>query len=280
MSNEAEPAVVEEPAPATEATEAPAVDKYAEEAKTYGWLPAEDFSGDGNHMTAEAFMTRGPGTSRKSQAENAELKKELGSVRGDMEARFTRMEQANKVRMEAEIEDRAQQIASAKLTAVEDGDVEKYKELTQEELTKKAKPVVDGVSEAEHGAMESWVAVNPWFTEDRAASQSAVADYETFKSRGLSPTDALEKVTDRAKVRSPWLFEAEAKPKPAAVAAVDAGGVPRQTSAKKGWGDIPADDRRMVARQISDGDWDVLAKKNKVTPQAAYAAEYWSQDNG
>ena len=265
----------------SEAVEEQAVDEYAEEAKTYGWVDAEDFSGDGNHMSAEAFMTRGPGTSRKSQAENAALKKQLSSMETDFDARFKRMEAANQARMDAELETRMAKIAKQKLAAVEDGDVDAYKALEAEELTKVAKPTVDGLSPEEQGAIESWIEKNQWFKEDRAASQTATHDYDTFKSRGLSPAEALEKVTERARVRHPFLFDAPAAAVAAkqTVAAVDGGGLSRSATGKKGWGDIPVEDRKLVARQIQDGEWDALAAKSKVTPQAAFAESYWSQDN-
>ena len=100
-------------------------DRYEDEAKGFGWKPPEDFSGEG-HMSAESFMLKGPGTSRKLSAEVQEQKKAIGQLTQamtDQKAGFQRMEAAQKDNMEDRIEARAEVMAKYKREVAETGEM-------------------------------------------------------------------------------------------------------------------------------------------------------------
>lgn len=261
----------------------PEEDEYAEEAKKYGWKPAEDFNGEGTHMSAEAFMLRGPGTSRKAQADNAELKKQLHDVEEGHSARLERMEKAMKAGEDARVEARASEIARRKRAAAEDGDIDLYDRLeAHEKETKPFKQPAPEIPEAERVAIEAWLAKpeNSWFNADEEATKYATQAYAQLQGRGSTPEEALDQTTKW--VAGKFQYLGLQAPKQRQSAAVDAGGQRAgSTSARKtgpGWGQIPAADRAIAEKQIKQGEWNDLAEQTKTTPQAAFAKAYWDQD--
>lgn len=284
---EAEGDVIEDVADVEEAEEvadAPQVDPYEDEAKQYGWKPAEEFGGDGNHMSAEAFMTRGPGTSRKALKDVADLKEQQARAERDYTARLERMERAQKANENARIEARAAVLAKAQREAVENGDLETYDKL-DEQRAKINKPAsaapVPEMPEAERVAIESWVKQNQWFNADADATNFATQAYNTLTGGGAAPEDALKQVTQWTGGKFPYLgiVADTPAPKPAA-AAVDPGssrgGAPA-SKASKGWSSIPAGDRAVAEKQIKNGEWDDLAAKMKVSAKEAFASVYLEQ---
>lgn len=253
---------------------------YETEAATFGWKSADDFGGDnGNHMSAEAFMLKGPGTSRKAEARIAELEKGQATFEAEMkagyDARMERMERAQEANAQANIEARAQEISSAKRQAAESGDMEAYDAL-EKDTPKPAKAPASDIPEADRRIIEGWLVDNDWFKTDPIANDDAIKYYNAFTAGGASTQDALDKVTERMKLKSPYLFPVAVPKKE--VAAVDGGGLGRRSSGKKAWSDVPADDKRAVENQIKNGDWDSLAAELKVSPKEAFATKYWSQE--
>ena len=266
-------------------TDEPEVDEYEDEAKKYGWKPADEFSGEGSHMSAEAFMLRGPGTSRKSQAENAELKKQLKDVEASHSGRIERMEKAMKAGEDARIEARATALAQRKRAAAEDGDLELYDRIeAHEKQAKPSKEPVPQIPESERVAIESWLAKpeNSWFNADEEATKYATQAYAQLQERGSSPEDALEQTTKWVAGKFQYLGLQPTQAKPRQPAAVDSGGQRSGPSGGRksgpGWGQIPSGDRAIAEKQIKAGEWNDLAEQMKISPQAAFAKAYWDQD--
>ena len=249
------------------------VDPYEAEAQQYGWKPAGDWAGEG-HMSAEKFMTRGPGTSRKLEATVTNLSKELEEQKG----RTARNERAITAAADARVSAAEDRIRAEMREAVEGGDTAKFDALEKERDEIRSAPVSNGPSQGDQDAVKSWVADNPRYKSDTEFEAVAQAAWRKAEADGItSVPDILKRVNERMAV----LYPAEnptPTPQPRKAAAVDPGGAPPRRQRGKGWGDIPAEDRALANDFIADGTFDDLAKKGKITPQEAYAASYWSQD--
>jgi hypothetical protein len=248
-------------------------DPYEDEAQQYGWKPAGDWAGDG-HMSAEKFMTRGPGTSRKLEATVTNLTKEIEDWKG----RTTRNEKAITAAADARVAAAEDRIRAEMREAVEGGDTAKFDALEKERDEIRSAPASSGPPQADQDAVKSWVVDNPKFNKDPEFKAVAMAAWQSAESAGVT---SVPEILKRIDSRMAALYPPEsATPKPQVrkAAAVDPGGTAPQRKRGKGWSDIPAADRSMAEDFISDGTFDDLAKANKTTPQEAYAESYWSQD--
>jgi hypothetical protein len=207
------------------------------------------------------------------QKELEATKSQVSDLEKGYASRLERMEAALAAKAEADAETKAAQLAEKMRAAAEVGDLEQFDTAFKEYETPKAPE--SAVPEAEKQAIEAWIPQNPWFHDDPVAGQEASQYYSAYTARGMTPGEALEKTTERIALKHPYLFP-KPEPKPQA-AAVDGGGLPGRKSGKKGWGDMPAEDRAMVKRQIEDGQWNRLAEQMKTTPREAFAAAYWEQ---
>lgn len=244
-------------------------DPFAEEAERFGWKPAEDWKGDG-HMSAENFMLRGPGTSRKAIAETDNLRRELASVQNS-QARNTA---AIKAAADERYNQRVAQFENAKRKAVAEGDTEAYDKIHDAQL-KEAPKEPEGPTQADQDAITAWAGENAWYKTDPVMQGVANTLWQQAETSGIHDVvGILAYVSDNMKTEMPHKFE---KPKPQRrVAAVDDGGMGAGggRSKTKGWRDVPASDKRMAEEQISEGLFDALAESMKVTPQEAFAKIY------
>jgi|GEM_PF-4258205 len=259
--------------------------QYEQEALKYGWVPESEFTGTGSHMGAEAFMERGPGTSRKALAENVELKKQLEGARSSFDARFKRLENTFAAAAEANQEALRSEYERNKQAAFDDGDIDKLKTLTDEHekgITQPAAPVAQEIPEAERQVIEAWASKNGWFQVHKKATDDALGYYEALTGQGKPPKEALETLSGYIAGDYPHLkavgFETPKPESTRTAAAVEGGGLGATKTTKKGWKDVPAEDRALVKNQLSDGLWDKLAEKMKTTPQEAWASKYHEQD--
>jgi len=258
------------------------VDPYAEEAKKYGWVEPEDFDpANGAHMSAEKFMTRGPGTSRKLNDTVSDLTKQLADEKAGTKARMDRFERAQKANEENRIQARAAAIAEAQRTAAESGDMEEYDRLAGQKDIKPGKAPASVVSAEEEAAVEEWVnrPENDWFSYSEEGNKTGIRIYNMQRERDVPYADALNKVTDWMRREHPSWFPDETPPAtPRTAAAVDSGGLASRGAAKKGWANIPAEDRAMVKAEMDRGEWNAKAKEMKTSPQEAFASLYWGLD--
>ena len=255
-----------------------AAEKLEAEAAGFGWVSEDEFEGEGNHMSAEAFMLRGPGTSRKLQKQLEEAQGQITDLKSGTAASFARMEHALKARAEVDVETRATEIAGDMRTAAETGDMDAY-DTHAKELQKQKSETQDAIPPVEKQAIDAWIPDNPWFEDDPVARGEAAQYYRSFTGRGMAPAEALKKTTERVKLRHPYLFPKEPDD-PKRPAVVDGGGLlpANRSSKKKSWADVPAEDRVLVKDQIESGEWDALAKEMKTSPKEAFASKYWEQD--
>lgn len=256
----------------------PESDPYEAEAMKYGWKPADDWAGDG-HMSAEKFMTRGPGTSRKLEAQVSDLTKRLDEVTQSSDERIRRTEQAVKAAADARVKAAEDSIRAQMREAVESGDTARFDELEKQrdEIRQEQQP--SGPSEADQNAVKAWVADNPKYQSDPIFQGAAQGAWKQAEAAGITSVPDILKFVDGKLGEMYGSKTPEPTPTPKRAApAVEAGGVAPRRQRGKGWSDIPAEDRKLAEEFISDGTFDELAKSQKTTPQEAYAASYWSQD--
>lgn len=257
---------------------------YETEAATFGWKSADDFGGDsGNHMSAEAFMVKGPGTSRKAEARIAELEKGRSEFEEEMRAgyadRLSRMERTVTENAELNATARAKDAAVARREKAEGNglDMDTYDILEKDRpKDSPAKAPVDDVPREDQIIIEGWIAKNEWFKTDPIANADAITYYRAFAANGSNTQEALDKATERMKLKAPYLFPAPEPKK--SVASVDGGGLGRRSGGKKTWADVPAEEKRDAQVHIDDGFWDLRAKEYNVSPKEAFAIRYWRQE--
>lgn len=251
-------------------------DPYADEAVKYGWKPAEDWVGDSGHMSAEKYMTRGPGLNRKQQEQIEALQSQLSEVSASVESRIGNTERALKAAADARVEAERNRITQEMRYAAEQGDMAKYDELDQKRDKVAAAPASNEPSAEDRQAVEMWIANNPNYKTDFAFQGLVNGLWQKAEKDGLTDPRAILQSIDNQLPNYGHGSKPEApKPKPVAV---ETGGTAPVKRRGRGWQDIPSEDRKMAMTFIERGDFDSLAEKGKTSPQEAYAASYWSQD--
>ena len=253
-----------------DAQEVETPDPYADEAQQFGWKPAENWHGEG-HMSAEKYMTRGPGTSRKLEAKIAALEKGAG----DYDKRLARMQGAQKAALDAQHKADMKRVKDGQRTAAETGDVAEFDKLAKEEEALTAEPAEENSEEAANAQLiGDWMAKNPAYDNrspqhDPSYQKDIDALWNKAWSYGIRDTAILIAYVD----------DNYAAPKQRQAPGMDGGGStgPIRGAGAKGWGAIPADDRKAAMPDIDSGLFDDLAKAGKMTAKEAFAIEYFKQ---
>ena len=220
-------------------------------------------------MSAEQWMERGPGTSRKAIAQVADLTKELDAVKKSSE----RALRATKAAADARIDGEIRRIKAEKVKAVEAGDTETYNNLEQEETA------VQQNNSAEDDVLRDWVADHDWFNSNAGMTGAATAYYGEAERNCIAGTQAkLDYVMEKVTADFPAHFNPEPeKPKRKAAPVESGGRSVRRSNGVKSWNDIPVAARTQAQEQIDEGDFDHPAEQKKVSAKEAYAEMYWSQ---
>ena len=254
------------------------VDPYEEEAKEYGWKPADEWQGDqSGHISAERFMTRGAGATRKLQKTVEDLNGRLASTEADVSERLSRTEAAMRAAGDARVKAAEERIRKEMMEAVESGDTERFTALDKEreEVRRGSEPDSKGPTQEDKAVVQGWIAENPLFKTDTTFNALTNRFWQDAMNDGMSDPSAIFKVVDRRlREELPHKFKTdEPSPRPRAPS-VETGGVKPAKKRGKGWADIPNADRSQAQSFIDDGLFDDLAKEMKVTPQEAYASKY------
>lgn len=259
----------------------PTPDPYADEAQKYGWKPAEEWVGEG-HMSAEAFMTRGPGTSRKLEAKLKDAEAKLTTIEQSFDERMKRQENAMQAAADARVKAVEARFKQEILTAAEAGDTERVKHVmaqqeafakgSQEQNVTEPQTDANGPSDADREKVAKWMDSQDWWMVDHIKTGTANGLWNQAISRGMQDIDEI----------LAHIEEGLSEPSPPArtAAAVDGGGVGgvRKPNGKS-YADIPADDRRLAEDNfLSEQYYIDAAAAEKMTPQQMYARDYWAQE--
>ncbi len=249
-------------------------------AREQGWKPKSEWKSSKDWVDAEEYVKRGNPRYLREQLEQTEkhirdLRQQRVNDQTAFEQRLTKMESLNKVqrrKMYGEIE-------AARRAAVEVGDTAEYdrqnemeQQLYQAEqeagkTTAKEEPAK---AEKPHPDVEQWVSENPWFTKSKMLNKAAEGIHLQLMDDEPGLTIAENLARTRAEIikRYPEKFSRAPAKVVNGHSAVESG--QRAASAPKGksFGDIPAEERRVIEGHLKEGLY-----KDK----ADAATAYWSQ---
>jgi hypothetical protein len=264
----------------------PETDEYAEEAVKLGWTPPENWKGEGNPMSAEAWMTRGPGLARKLQGEVETLKEQQARIAKEHSERLERQAKAIREAERVRAEQMVNSIKAAQRRAVEEGDTETFEalEAKRSEIKVPDEPEEkdNGIPPEEKAAFDSWIVKNPWFKTDYAMSGAATGLYSEAEAMGITTPAAKYEYVDR-KMREEFPHKFDDAPKRRKTAAVEGQVLAGGKKTGKGWNDIPKEERDDAIRFIINSEdlgpvYAKEAKEKGMTPRELFAQSYWSDE--
>lgn len=180
-----------------------------QKARLMGWIPKEDYrKPPKTWVDAKEFVRRGQeelpvirDTVRRMTKSLADKEKEITELTSTFDAALEFMEKQHNKKLKA--------IEQQKIEAVELGDSEAYKALTQEEkellddapkFKKAEKPKQEGtLTEDERATMDAWAAKNQWFKSDKDLTVEMTAMFGVVEQ--TNPDLTLPEILAEAKKR-------------------------------------------------------------------------------
>lgn len=189
------------------------------EARSAGWVPKEEYSGDENKwVDADEFVRRGP-LFEKINVQSRELKEVKKALDQLKVHHATVKESAFKEALAA--------LKAEKREAFVDGDPDKIIEIDEkiadikDEQRKFAQArtaeVAENVQEQFHPEFQAWTNRNPWYTSSSPMKAFADALGIELKAQGKSPSEILRLVEAQVKEEFPQKFRNANRDKASAV---------------------------------------------------------------
>lgn len=273
------------------------------EARSLGWKPKSEWKGDqSGWVDADEFLdqvkpARLRDTLHRTSRELAELKRQREAEKRDFEDRLTRLDKLNAKSMERQRAQLLAQLKAAQRQAAEAGDMEAFDHYQQQEVQaqqhfakeddelEKAPPQRQQQDQPDP-AIDAWVKSNPAVRFNGPKWQAAIAFYSEAEAEnpGGSIADHLAHVEQRLNETWPGTIRG-AKTKQNGNGGMStrekgeddqarrspqterSGRIATRQARAKGWTDIPAAERSIMKRHISEG----LYKD-----EADAAKAYWS----
>jgi len=195
---------------------APEVNEIEVRAREQGWVPKEEWTGEGKWRDAESFLDRGElfqkiDTQRRKLRELEENQKAFGShLKTVREAEFNRAMKtllAEKKAALVEGDADAVILADEKLAAVR-------AEATKAEFQHATQPV----SQEPHPEFVAWTNRNPWFNNSAPMRAYAEAIGAELQAKGISdPREVLKEVESQVRKEFPQKFSNPNREKPSAI---------------------------------------------------------------
>ena len=182
-----------------------------ERAQQLGWKNEDEYSGPRDKwISADDFIKKGENELPVLKDNLRRIQKELSSLKSGMDE-YRAMTQATNNRLREQLE-------KAKIEAVEEGDVEKYKELDAQS-TELAKAEIIPQTDSGQKAVEDFIARNPWSTQPTWRARTEIIDSEVaVEHPGLAPEEHMKIVEERLKERFADDFGNKRRKEPSAVA--------------------------------------------------------------
>jgi len=192
--------VVPEPEP-------PTPDPAEEVARTKGWKPKEEFTGDpGMWVDAKEFLGREP-LFEKIRSQSRDLR-EVKKTVDAMARHFTKS-------VEHAVNAKVAELQYQKREAIKSGDVEEVEAIDKaiaRENTAKAE-VVSVAKVDTDPVVEKWVDQNPWYVKDAEMHDFALAFNDTYLKRHPGDLEgSLRKTTEAARKAFPDKFKSPPRP--------------------------------------------------------------------
>lgn len=198
----------------TTSQETPSVEDLA---RSQGWVPIEEFSGDkSKYVSAETFVAKGELIDRIEQ---------LGKKLKDSEKTIKMLSEHHSKVKESEFKRAVAFLKQQKKQAYENGDVDrilelddKIAEVRETQKTQKQQEEIDEAPES-HPAFQSWVSENKWYETDSEMRADADTFGEAYarNNKDKTPAEVLEYVTKKIKKAYPEKFTNPNRNKPTGV---------------------------------------------------------------
>jgi hypothetical protein len=207
---------------------APAVNETEQKAREQGWVPKDEWQGEGRWRDAEAFLDRGE-LFQKIDAQRRQVK-ELQKTQDAFTSHL-------KVVREAEFKRALETLRAEKRAALVEGDPDalitvddKIRHVERQALENQRAEVApqDGTP---HPDFVEWQSRNTWYADSNRAMK-AFADVEGNKlaRQGLSPTEVLAEIEKQVRKEFPEKFTNPNRARPGAVeGTAGKGGSQRET---------------------------------------------------
>lgn len=216
-----------------------------QEARTQGWVPKEEFTGDEKQwIDADEFVRRKP-LFDKIDRQNRELK-EVKKTLEQLSAHHA------KVR-ETEYERALASLKAQKAAAYEEGDANKIVEIDEQiidvkdqQKAHKAEQAAQAQQEARalHPEFEAWTNRNSWYVQNPVMKAAADTIGLQLAQKGMDREQILKEVEKQIKAEFPHKFNNPNREKPGAVEAAS----PKGTKTKADF--APSDWERQVAKRF------------------------------
>lgn len=218
-------------------------------ARRMGWVPKDQFRGDPDKwIEAAEFVRRGEENLPIARERNRSLERKIERL----EKTISDFAEHHAATTKREYDKAYRQIQKELKLAVEDGDVNRYEELStlkdDLEKTKPAEPVkkdtVQEISEEDQEILTEWITRNKWYETDHEMSAYAfqMGEFLGKTKPGLQGKAQLEEITKEVKLRFPEKFGGNNKRSGVSpVFDSDSSGEATRRSNKKGYADLPAD---------------------------------------
>lgn len=229
-------------------TSAPEVNESETQARAQGWVPKDEWTGQGKWRDAEAFLDRGELFS-KIDAQRREVRE----LRKTQEAFNAHLDTVRK----AEFKRALEIIRKEKKDALVEGDPdaviaadEKMLALQEEARHHAAQPAVNTQVDPDAPAQfAAWQAKNTWYSESNRAMK-AFADVEGIKlaQSGMSASEVLKEIESQVRKEFPEKFT---NPNRTRASAVEAG-ASKGVSSKENYA-LSDDERNVMNRLVKSG---------------------------
>lgn len=251
---------IENPSPAETPVETPEVEVRA---RAMGWVPKEEWNGEGKWRDAEEFVDRGELFEKINSQRKA-----LKNLEENQRAFNQHLETVRK----AEYRRALEQIRKEKKEALADGDADKLIEADEKLLAlakanEVAAPVVQEPQAGPHPDFVAWQARNPWYSDSNRAMK-AFADVEGVKlaQSGLSPAEVLREIEAQVRREFPEKFTNPNRSKPGAVEASRGSGATPKAEAYQ----LSEDEHRVMTRLVRSG---IMTKEKYIADLKAAKGE-------
>ena len=226
-------------------------DPIVEKATVQGWVPKEDFRGDPNRwVDAKQFVERGENIIPILKERNEHLAKEVRETKESVKELADFYKKAEERAYQRAVQD----MEARKLSAVELGDVQAFKEVEIERASlEREKPVFKTPPPEEPVQMQDFRKNNDWYEKDVELTSEADALGVAYAKQGMAYDKILEKVQSAVKSLHPEKFSNARRDTAPVVESVESSmGLPRR-SISKNYGNLPADAQAQCNKFVKQG---------------------------
>jgi hypothetical protein len=246
-------------------------------AREMGWRPIEEWKGpEANWKTAEDFVRIGENYMPVLKERLGKMEETISALREEntkVSGSLNKLAEHHRGTWKRMYEKAMNDIREQKKIAVQEADTQLYDALEEQEKKIIEEAAADN-PDIPQGAgdtvpeYEEFRAANPWYGNDREMTMYANG-LQSILPQDASITDDktfFQEVEKRVRLRFPEKFRNDNQALPPLVEGSGGAGS-LQDTAKRGWGDIPAEHQAGYLNNFTD----IMSKDE-------YAAEYWLQD--